>query len=735
MNLSRYTGGVDFLIARLLANVFFRGIYLHVSFEEIVSYLGVLIITIIISSILTFVYINERNSIKKKKKKFDIYHNYISLLENYNGMAYRCLNDENWTMKYVSKKTYELIGYLEDEIIDNKIICFEEIIHPKYRENLRRIWENAINNHEDFQAEYIIITKKNTEKWVFETGHAVYNDKGEILYIEGFIEDITASKDLLISERKNQAKFRNLIENSQDAIFIDEDGLISYTNPACISFFRANSMNELIGKKIEDLLSESYIPFYRERIDRINKSHLSNPRAPYEFVRFDGTIAYAEVSSSPYFDQDHVSIFVFIQDVTERIKREKDIRKVQKRNRDLIIEMSEGIGVFSKDDTNQYILVFQNKGFSVNLLGEYTRLLNVNYDSICNFIPKEDNEKIFNVISSGDTVHKKYQLNNRFLDVRFFTNVDHELVMMVKDTTEVDNALKEVQIQASRLENIINGTNVGTWEWNIPSGEIHMNNRWAEMLGYDISELTPQTISSWENLVHPDDLQSVHQALENYFLNKIGYYHKEYRMIHKDGHHVWILDTGSVSQWDADGKPLMMFGTHLDITLSKEKEIELEYVSNHDFLTGVYNRRAFENYIVQVNQHDNYPICMIMADVNQLKYINDHYGHDAGDNLLCKVSQTLSSVCRPHFVSRTGGDEFMIIIKNSNFKKTDTLLNEIKNRIADLKILSHPISVAFGISCSEKNNSTMKEIIRDAEIKMYIEKDTLKTEANNKEID
>ncbi|MGD9909914.1 MAG: PAS domain-containing protein [Candidatus Izemoplasmatales bacterium] len=641
----------------------------HVLGEELVFYIGIIVITVIITCLLTYVYLTDKTRRNMLKHRFDFYHNYLSLLESFNGMAYRCLNDDKWTMKYVSKKTYELIGYLEEEIIDNKAISFEDIIHPKYREMVRNDWDKSVAKHEDFYGEYIIITKKNEEKWVSEVGHAIYDEHGQCIYIEGFITDISKHKELMISERKMDFRYRNLIENSAEAIYIAEDGVIVYTNPACLSFFKAKTPNDLLGKRIEDIITERYEQFYHDRIARIAQTHMGNPVAEYEFKRFDGTLAYAEVTSSPYFDNDHFEVYVFIHDITDKKRSESAIKKIQKRNRDLIIEMSEGIGVFSRNSNSDFHLVFQNKNFTTNLFGEFKKIVNTEFEKLVSFIPKEELPEIYDVITSDLSYTNKFRMKNRTLEVRFFTNVDHELVMMVKDISAIENAYLELKHQMDRQEKIINGTNTGTWEWDIVTGLIEINDKWAEMLGYTTAELKPTSITTWEKLVDPADLEEVNRMLDLHFTKKTDSFSHTYRMIHKDGHSIWVLDKGSVSEWDED-KPLKMFGTRLDVTLAKEREMELEYVSNHDYLTGLYNRRAYENYLVQVNHNDNYPICLIMADVNQLKYINDTYGHQAGDDLLCKVSQVLTFVCRPHFLARIGGDEFMIIIKNSTKELT-----------------------------------------------------------------
>lgn len=123
--------------------------------------------------------------------------------------------------------------------------------------------------------------------------------------------------------------------------------------------------------------------------------------------------------------------------------------------------------------------------------------------------------------------------------------------------------------QQQRLQSILDGTNVGTWAWNVQTGTTEFNERWAEMIGYTLAELQPVTIDTWARFSHPGDLKASGELLEKHFAGELPFYECETRMRHKDGHWVWVLDRGKVSSWTPDGKPEWMSGTHQDITLQK----------------------------------------------------------------------------------------------------------------------------------------------------------------------
>jgi PAS domain S-box-containing protein len=132
-----------------------------------------------------------------------------------------------------------------------------------------------------------------------------------------------------------------------------------------------------------------------------------------------------------------------------------------------------------------------------------------------------------------------------------------------------------------RLNDIIEGTRTGTWEWHVQTGATVFNELWARMLGYTLAELSPVSIDTWTRAVHPDDLEHANALLAAHFRGENPYYECEVRMRHKDGHWVWVLDRGKVSHWDSDGRPLLMSGTHQDISARKAMEEELKSHRQH----------------------------------------------------------------------------------------------------------------------------------------------------------
>lgn len=149
--------------------------------------------------------------------------------------------------------------------------------------------------------------------------------------------------------------------------------------------------------------------------------------------------------------------------------------------------------------------------------------------------------------------------------------VNGQLQAKITERKQVEDELRR---ERQRLASIISGTNVGTWEWNVQTGEILFNERWANIIGYTLEELAPISIETRMKFTHPDDLKASGELLKKHFQGDLDYYDFEVRMQHKNGTWVWVLDRGRVSTWTEDGKPLLMMGTQTDITQRKQAEKE-----------------------------------------------------------------------------------------------------------------------------------------------------------------
>lgn len=154
---------------------------------------------------------------------------------------------------------------------------------------------------------------------------------------------------------------------------------------------------------------------------------------------------------------------------------------------------------------------------------------------------------------------------------------DHPMLTGVSiNIDKLHEAQTALFLEKESYSTFLKATQAATWIWNVQTSETVFDENWARLLGYTLDELKPISLDTWKRLVHPDDLKTAYQDIQNAFDRKINFYVSQFRMKHKKGHYVWISDRGQVISWTEDGKPLEMVGIHLDITDVKYLELELK---------------------------------------------------------------------------------------------------------------------------------------------------------------
>ena len=160
----------------------------------------------------------------------------------------------------------------------------------------------------------------------------------------------------------------------------------------------------------------------------------------------------------------------------------------------------------------------------------------------------------------------------RPLHVEFSVNpvVDEQgivsfIIAEARNLSDVKHTTEQLEAERNRVNDILEGTNGGSWDWNIQTDELRVNERWAQIIGKKVKDLKPD-ISTWIDHVHPDDLEYAQQEMDRHCQGKVDYYDVEFRQPHVNGLWKWVNARGKVVEWDEQGRPLRMRGTHLDIT-------------------------------------------------------------------------------------------------------------------------------------------------------------------------
>ncbi|MEZ3164208.1 PAS domain S-box protein [Halorubrum sp. RMP-47] len=179
-------------------------------------------------------------------------------------------------------------------------------------------------------------------------------------------------------------------------------------------------------------------------------------------------------------------------------------------------------------------------------------------------------------VETGDPVRFEQHLERLDADIVVNAYPAREgVALYFRDVTERKQRERRLHELSERLQLAVEGADVGVWDWNVQTGEVRFDERWAGMIGYDADDLAFD-LSTWEELVHPDDLDDSWRAIEAHFAGETDLYQSDFRMRTKSGGWRWIRDRGRVVERDEDGDPLRAVGIHIDVTEEKERERDLE---------------------------------------------------------------------------------------------------------------------------------------------------------------
>ncbi len=197
----------------------------------------------------------------------------------------------------------------------------------------------------------------------------------------------------------------------------------------------------------------------------------------------------------------------------------------------------------------------------------------------------------------------------------------------------------------------------------------------------------------------------------------------EYTITTASGEMKWVWEQGQ-GVYDEHGEVVALEGLILDITDRKKREEEILYLSNHDVLTGLYNRNFFEQEKARLDTVRQLPISVIVGDVDGLKLINDALGHREGDELLVEISRILASCCRKEdILARTGGDEFSILLPRTAEEDARAIAHRINGicRACKEKTDSQMryVSISVGYAAKTEAAQRLDSIIKNAENFMY----------------
>lgn len=399
-----------------------------------------------------------------------------------------------------------------------------------------------------------------------------------------------------------QAQLATIVENSADAIIGESnDGRVIIWNSAAerlLGYPRSEALGEPLLERMTPVEER------RTAAQLVRQVHANAETAPADttLMTKEGAITPVSITAGAIRGAhgEIIGIARLVRDISERLRAEQKMRdladsleqqvkdrtaELETARRDLqtvLDSVPSMIGYWDKNLCNRVAnraygdwfgvdpAGLSGKHMSTLLGGELFERNRPHIEGALRGEVQQFERTIPRVGGEGD----RHSLANYLPDV-----VDGEVqgfYVIVHDITDVAESRLTVARERERLASIIEGTNVGTWEWNVQTGTITINERWAEIIGYTVAELQPTRIETWTEHSHPDDLPQAQELLERHFRGEDAQYQSVVRMRHREGHWVWVQSRGRVTTRTPEGAPQWMYGTHQDVSPMKEAEEKLQ---------------------------------------------------------------------------------------------------------------------------------------------------------------
>lgn len=297
-------------------------------------------------------------------------------------------------------------------------------------------------------------------------------------------------------------------------------------------------------------------------------------------------------------------------------------------------------------------------------------------------------------------------------------NQDHLCIM--KDITEDKKgleALKESERSKSVLLSHLPGIAYRCRfdrEWTM----LFVSDGCFRLTGYRAEDLINNKKLSFNKLIVQEYADILWKEWERVIALKIPFQF-EYEIITASGERKWVWEMGQ-GIYDDNGNVEALEGIIIDIDESKKRQLQIEFMNEHDFLTGLYNRRYYEEAKARLDNKEYLPLSIILIDINGVRLINDALGYFEGDYIINETGKILKSCLREKdILARTGGDEFGLLLPYTGRESASSLLYEIEDRISrhneNTKEEARYISIAIGYGTKDSAEENIKDAEREAE--------------------
>lgn len=502
-----------------------------------------------------------------------------------------------------------------------------------------------------------------------------------------------------------------------------ENEIVMYANDAMVRQLDA-TYEQIVGQNIKTLFDYPYQNVKRDYTKLLNEKEIT--LTTLERTN-SGEPIWIEGHYVTIFNDDKKMIghFGARRDITKKVQAQEALEHSHELMKYIIEHNRSAIAVFDKD--MNYIYVSQKFRDTYDVHDPH--IIGKNHYDMFPQLP----ERIRNVhqraldgevvISNDDTyLHASGKVEYTRWECRPWYNIDQKvggMILYLEIITQQKIQEKIIQENQQLLKAMFSQAAIGIAYGPMNNEFNSVNQKLCEIMQYTEKELEKM---SFDSLLYDVDNQKIKQKRHQWKSNGEHNFTEEVRLLRKDQSIVWANVTFSKIDTDSLVIPYSMIMIE-DITERKEIEKEMYFLNYHDQLTGIYNRRFYEEELKRLDTKRNLPISLIVLDANGLKLINDAFGHLHGDEMIQEIAHVIKNECRADdIVARVGGDEFVVLLLKTNSDEAKDIVQRINTQLDGKTILNAPISVSAGVATKYTKEQRIKDVFSEAETKMYRKK-------------